>query len=295
MNLRQSQRKQTKIKIMISGCSGSGKTYSSLLLAYGLVKDWSKIVLLDSEYGSGDLYAHLGNYNILTIPNPFSPEQYLRGIEVSVKAGMEVIIIDSLSNVWSYLLDYNASLSGSNSFCNWAKTGAIHENFIQQILQVNAFVICTVRKKQGYAIKNENGRMIPEKIGLKNIARENLDYSFSLSFDLDMEHNAHCTKDRTGLFSHKSEFVITESTGTDLLAWSNSGLKADDVKRQIKETTSLDQLTTIYNQYPEWYKLLATDFAQQKTLLQSRQTKSTNSINNQNINHHGTTITNKAG
>lgn len=182
---------------------------------------------------------------------------------------MEAIIIDSLSNVWSYFLNYNASLSGTNSFCNWAKTGALHEDFIQRILQVNAFIICTVKKKQGYVLKNENGKMIPEKIGLKNIARENLDYSFSLSFDLDMTHKARCSKDRTGLFQNQDEFIITEDTGTKLLDWCNSGINVDDVKLQIKAATSLEQLTSIYNQYPEWYKLLANDFVQQKKLLRT--------------------------
>ena len=33
---------------------------------------------------------------------------------------MEVIIIDSISHCWDYLLDFHANLQG-NSFANWAK------------------------------------------------------------------------------------------------------------------------------------------------------------------------------
>ena len=36
MNLRKSSKKQAKIKLALQGCAGSGKTYSALLLAYGL-------------------------------------------------------------------------------------------------------------------------------------------------------------------------------------------------------------------------------------------------------------------
>lgn len=36
LNLRVSSKKQTKIKLALQGCAGSGKTYSALLLAYGL-------------------------------------------------------------------------------------------------------------------------------------------------------------------------------------------------------------------------------------------------------------------
>ena len=44
MEIRKSERKQAKIKLALQGSAGSGKTYSSLLLAKGLTKgDFSKI------------------------------------------------------------------------------------------------------------------------------------------------------------------------------------------------------------------------------------------------------------
>ena len=39
MELRQTTKKQVKIKLALQGCAGSGKTYSALLLAYGLCHD----------------------------------------------------------------------------------------------------------------------------------------------------------------------------------------------------------------------------------------------------------------
>lgn len=67
LNLRVSSKKQAKIKLALQGCAGSGKTYSALLLAYGLCNDWTKIAIIDSEHGSADLYAHLGAYNVLSL------------------------------------------------------------------------------------------------------------------------------------------------------------------------------------------------------------------------------------
>ena len=51
LNLRVSSKKQAKIKLALQGCAGSGKTYSALLLAYGLTNDWTKIAIIDSENG----------------------------------------------------------------------------------------------------------------------------------------------------------------------------------------------------------------------------------------------------
>ena len=57
------------------GPSGSGKTMSALLLESGIT-DWSKIVVIDTDNHSADLYAHLGQYNVLQLPKPFTPERY---------------------------------------------------------------------------------------------------------------------------------------------------------------------------------------------------------------------------
>lgn len=60
MKIQQATRNQARIKMAIQGPSGSGKTMSSLLLAYGLVGDWTKIAVIDSEHNSAHLYAIWG-------------------------------------------------------------------------------------------------------------------------------------------------------------------------------------------------------------------------------------------
>jgi cellulose biosynthesis protein BcsQ len=55
------------MKMRLRSPYGSGKTCSSLFLAYGLAKDRDKIVIIDSENHSADLYAHLGNYSVVRI------------------------------------------------------------------------------------------------------------------------------------------------------------------------------------------------------------------------------------
>ena len=55
LQLKKAERKKAKIRLGLSGPSGFGKTYSGLLIAKGLVGDWSKIALIDTENGSGEL------------------------------------------------------------------------------------------------------------------------------------------------------------------------------------------------------------------------------------------------
>lgn len=121
LHIRPSTRNRAKIKLALQGCAGSGKTYSALLLAYGMTSDWSKIAVIDSENGSADLYAHLGAYNVVSLGGDYSPENYIEAITLCENAGMEVIIVDSISQCWDYLLDFHAGLQG-NSFANWARS-----------------------------------------------------------------------------------------------------------------------------------------------------------------------------
>ena len=64
MQLRQSMRRAAKMRLALAGASGSGKTYSSLLVAYGMTGDWSKVAVIDSENCSADLYAHLRGLHV---------------------------------------------------------------------------------------------------------------------------------------------------------------------------------------------------------------------------------------
>jgi len=266
MNLRQSERKQAKIKLAIQGCAGSGKTYSSLLLAYGITNNWSKIAVIDSENGSADLYAHLGAYNVLNLNNNYSPENYIEAIAICEKAGIEVIIIDSLSQSWDFLLQCHTEMVG-NSFTNWGKITPRQNAFIQRILQSNCHVICTMRTKQDYVLSEKNGKMVPEKVGLKAIMREGVDYEFTIVFDIDMKHIANASKDRTGLFMGKPEFTISSVTGKRILDWCNSGVSIESVKNDISKAKTIEELNSIYHQHPDWYPLLTTYFLNKKAAL----------------------------
>lgn len=278
MQLRVSSKKQAKIKLALQGCAGSGKTMSALLLAYGLCKDWSKIAIIDSENGSADLYASLGNYNVLPLQENFTPELYKEAIGVCEDAGMEVIIIDSISQCWDNLLEYHANLQG-NSFTNWQKVTPRINAFMQRILQSDRHIICTMRCKQDYVLNEKNGKMVPEKVGLKAVMRDGIDYEFTIVFDINMKHQALVSKDRTNLFMGKPDFTITPATGEIILDWCNDGVNVEMIRQQINAAKSIEELKQVYHRYPEWYQQLTTDFMQKKMQLQAENSKPIININ----------------
>lgn len=269
MELRKAERKQAKIKMGIQGPSGSGKTMSALLIAFGMTGDWTKVVVIDTENHSADLYAHLGDFQVLPLSQPFEPEKYTEAISVCENAGMEVIVIDSISHEWEGkggILDIHGSMMG-NSFTNWAKVTPRHNDFVQKILQSPCHVIATIRSKQDYVLSEKNGKMVPEKVGLKGVTREGLDYEFTLVFDVDIQHNASASKDRTGMFMDKPSFVISKKTGERIMRWCQSCKSVDSVIEMIDAATTVDQLRDILRRYPDYRSQIESLAIQRKNVL----------------------------
>ena len=255
MKLQKAQRKRAKIKLALEGPSGSGKTYSALLLAFGLCNDWERVVVIDTENHSADLYSHLGDYNVLHLDDPFTPEKYIEAIRHCVQTGMEVIIVDSISHEWQGsggILDLHSKSTG-NSYTTWGKLTPRHNAFVQEIIQSPVHIICTIRVKQDYVLVDKNGKMVPEKVGLKEITREGLDYEFTLVFDLDIKHNATCSKDRTSLFIDQPEFKISTATGRQILAWCGIDqiIDSDAILRRIEASKSIGELLEVYKINPQ--------------------------------------------
>lgn len=254
MELRKSNRSQARIRMALQGPSGSGKTYSALLLAYGLCKDWNKIAVIDTENHSADLYSHLGNYNVLTLNAPFTPERYIEAIDKCESAGMDVIVIDSISHEWEGdggILDIHSQMVG-NSFTNWSKLTPRHNALVQRILTSGKHIIATVRSKQEYVLSEKNGKNIPEKVGMKGVQRDGLEYDFTLVFELDINHNVNCTKDRTQLFSNKLTFKIDESIGEKIMKWCKEAEphSEKEVEELINACNTIDELNNLYKQTP---------------------------------------------
>ena len=265
MQLQKATRRRAKIKMALQGPSGSGKTFSSLQIAYGLCGDWSKIAVVDTEQGSAHLYSHLGVFGIIELSDTFSPERYTEAIDTCVKAGMEVIILDSVTHEWEYLLDYHASLPG-NSFTNWSKVTPRHNAFVQKILSSPCHIICTVRTKTDYVMTEKNGKQVPEKVGLKSVQRDGLDYEMTLVFDLDIKNNATASKDRTGLFHGKPEQKLSVETGKLIADWCNNGdpVSVDDMTERIQSCKSVQELLTLYKMFPQYQESLKPEFEKRK-------------------------------
>lgn len=248
LQLKKAERKKAKIRLGLSGASGFGKTYSALLIAKGLVGNWEKIALIDTENGSGELYSDLGDYNVITLEAPYSPERYIEAIKMCESAGMECIIVDSITHEWDGkggCLDIQNQLGGR--YQDWAKVTPRHDAFIQSILTSSSHVITTVRRKQDYEMTDNNGKKSVQKVGTKEVTREGFEYELTMNLEIvNDKHLVKASKDRTGLFMGLPEFIPSEETGRKIKDWCESG---SELPEPTKE--QFDGLVTYLKGTPE--------------------------------------------
>ena len=297
MEIRKSERKSAKFRVALQGSSGSGKSMSSLLLAFGLVGDWKKIAVIDTENGSADLYSELGSYYVLPLNEPYSPERYIEAIKLCENSGIECIIIDSISHEWSgkggCLMIHEqvtAAMRIPNSFTAWASVSPRHQAFIDAILQCNCHIISTIRSKTEYVLTERNGKQVPVKMGMAPVTRDGFEYEVTISLDIDDEHKASSSKDRTGLFSGKPKFQITTETGKIIREWCNVTATMDSIRKLISDAVTMDDLNRIFQKYPAFSQQLAADFTKKKQeILNVNQLLTQNHNNNGNGNGNAAT------
>lgn len=267
MALRKAQRRQAKIRLGLASPSGGGKTYSALLIAKGLVGDWDKIAIIDTENGSADLYSNLGDFNVLPITAPYHPQKYIDAIKECEDAGMECIIIDSITHEWSGVggcLEMQQieveKQRIKNSFTAWKSITPLHQKFIDTILQSKCHVITTVRNKTDYLQVNENGKTSIQKVGMAQVTRDGFEYELTLSLELDVNHKAIVSKDRTNLFEGRPSFVPSEETGLMIKEWCESGAMSprEECLEAVKKCKTKEDINSLAERFS---MLLVTDEA----------------------------------
>jgi hypothetical protein len=241
------QRSQARLRLGLTAPSGGGKTWSSLLLAKGVVEGMlaagmpgtieGKIGLIDTERKSAQLYSHIVPFDCIELDPPYTVDRYLSALRQFERAGYAVVIVDQVTHAWSgpggilEVAEKAAAGSGGNSFNAWATGTPEYQRFVDGILASPAHLIATMRQKTKWDLsekQNKQGRMVktPTRIGMAPEMRAGFEYEFTTLLGLSVEGNvATNLKDRSGVFGEIGNAVgrLDESWGRRLAAWLTTG------------------------------------------------------------------------
>lgn len=217
------KREQVWLKVLLSGASGCGKSYSALRFAKGIADECgSAIAYIGTEGSRNKYYADKFDYDLLELEDPFESEKYIEAVDAAVDAGYKVLIIDSLTHEWKWLNDTHDKMPG-NSFTNWGKLKPRHRKMMDKILTSPIHIIATARGKDDWVLEDKNGKQVPKKVGMGQQQDKDISYEYTVSLMIAQDtHIASADKDNTELFDGRYE-VLTEKDGKRLYEWANKG------------------------------------------------------------------------
>lgn len=223
MGFQKAKREKIWVKVLLSGASGSGKSYSALRLATGLSSQCGgRFAAIDTENGRIRYYADEFDFDDLQLEEPYTPEKYMNAIDDAINGGYKVLIVDSLTHEWKYLNDVHDSMPG-NSYTNWGKLKPRHNKFMEKLLQSPIHIIATGRGKDDYVMEDKNGKQVPKKVGVGVQQEKDIEFNYTATFNITQEtHVADVMKDNTHLFEGRYD-VLTEKDGVALYKWANEG------------------------------------------------------------------------
>lgn len=286
------QRLQLKARIGLTGSTNTGKTYTALVIAAGLLKsegcvlpngdpDWNKVVVIDTERKRALFYANngrFGEFMHIDFEPPYSPQDYVEAVKYAESLGAKVCIIDSLSHAWSgtggvleIVNERTANSRTKNQFSEgWGgKDGgtALQNDMINNILSCGMHTICTFRQKMEYIQEKDEatGKTIIRKVGVKPTQRDDLEYEFDLTLKLNNDHTAEIIKNTIEFIGKNEEIipVITEDFGKVLGDYLNNGASVEEHEAQLRENYT-NEIKTMADKHPALYDYYSIKYEDRK-------------------------------
>lgn len=192
LDIKPAQRSGARLMFALAGVSGSGKTYSALQFAWGLAGgDASKVGMLDCENGRGRLYADIlvgkdGDVHPFLHADlyaPFTPQRHQQAIEEFQRAGVEVLVIDSITHEWEGLggCQDMATAAGKNGRQNWLQVKPRHRQMMNIALTCDMHIVFCVRAREMVEVVDEGGKKVFKNLGFLPVQERNFMFEMTTS------------------------------------------------------------------------------------------------------------------
>jgi energy-coupling factor transporter ATP-binding protein EcfA2 len=243
-------KRDAKGRVAFVGPSGSGKSYTMLMLARTLAGPTGKIAAIDTEHGSLSKYADLFEFDC-DEPSITSVDYFLKQLDAAERGGYAVFCCDSLSHFWigpggalEFVDEKNKASGNRDTFSGWKAFRPHERAMVDRMIASPCHIIVTMRTQTEYVEEiNERGKKVRRKIGLKPIQRDGLEYEFDLVGSMDEDNTLVVDKTRVMLANGTAPYTgkaFAKPTAKDFapfIEWLK-GTKTDTANRSTEQPPS---------------------------------------------------------
>ena len=273
---RPAKREGVGLFVGLAGGTGSGKTYSALRLARGIVGPTGRILVADTEGRRASHYTDFFKFDTVDVEPPFRPGKFEALVKYAEAEQYDVLVIDSFShehNGEGGVLEWHDEIveqailkarqrareneqvdedriANAQNMRAWITPKMAHKAMVNSFLQRRIPIIFCLRAEEKIKVL-PNGR--PEPMGWMPICDKNFGYELTMQITLSNEHPGKVDynlprkiqRQHLALFPDNAE--ITEEAGAKLAAWA----RGDDIKPEPKpaptepEKPAVDRTTAI--------------------------------------------------
>jgi AAA domain len=235
--------------LMISGPSGTGKTFSALRLAKGMAGPDGKIFVADTDNSRAKLYADMFDFMHLDLREPFRPMLFENAAKAAQAQKASVLVVDNFAAEWSgpggvleWAEDELNRMAGDNlerreslKMVVWAKVKPPHKHMFQRLYQMNmAIILCCSAERKIAMVKQTEGRnkgkVIPVDQGFQPIGDKDAAYAMTASLLLEDVNRPGVPRAIKALLPDLKPIIhldrpLDEETGARLAAWARGEKK----------------------------------------------------------------------
>lgn len=238
-----------KARVSIQGVSGSGKTWTSLSLAWGLAEG-QRFAVIDTERGAASLY--IGErgiqFDVLQM-HRYDPRDLVKALAAAAQRRYPVVMVDSLSHFWKGTdgaldqVEKHKSKYGNNSFAGWKDVTPMQNDMVEALLAYQGHLVVTMRSHTEWVLQeNERGKKEPVQVGMRAEQRKGIEYEFGVAAEMDINNRLRFLKSRCPALHNQ---VLEKPDGArdiakPLLDWLRDGGKEIDATAWIDAASSPD-------------------------------------------------------
>src|SRR5215472_5037282 len=238
LNIAPAERAGAHLLIQLYGPPRSGKTYTELRIARGMVGPKGRIGVLDTESGRARLYSDKvpGGFVVGELTPPYTPRRYLEAIEEFLAYGVDILVVDSFSHCWEgpggvLEMADQAEEHGRKGLMKWLTPKRDYKKLVSFLLSTRLHMILCSRAKQPILETVVEGDKTLVTQPWEPIQDKRLKYEMTIVVPMTLDGAYETETGRLkvpGDLAHlfRGE-LLNEETGAAIAEWVNGGKPVD--------------------------------------------------------------------